>query len=215
MRGYSFSAGATLTAAPRTDGLVAETLSGRAAPVELKSFLGGQIGQSHNWLKQQLRGNTHFRFYDRWQVDGHIEEVARTLLNTEAISRWWPQLACLKVSHSGDHVGAGRTFVARASGFLPYKLAIDFRVMRVRFPEEFSVELTGDLCGYGGGRLRQAGPRVDIDFNLTVRVTRPILHVLSLVARPALCAQHRWVMQQGERGLRKTMRSRERIGADA
>src|SRR6185436_12233449 len=128
------------------------------------------------------------------------------------VSCWWPQLAGVTVSGMGNGDGVGRRFATRASGFLPYELAIDFCIVRVKFPEEFRVELKGDLNGHGGGRLSQNGPDVAIDFDLTVRVTRPLLHVLSIVARPALYAQHRWVMRQGELGLRKTIESRQRLG---
>ena len=196
------------------DGMLAERAGGRWTTIELKSLLSGRLEPRQHRFPRREAASTHFSFRDRWQVNGQIEEVAQTLLKTEGISTWWPQLAGMKVASSGNEVGAGRTFVARASGFLPYELAIDFRVIQVCFPEKFSVEITGDLCGHGGGQLRQTGPRVAIDFDLTVRVNRPILRFLSLLARPALCAQHRWVMRQGELGLRKTMEGCERVGAN-
>jgi hypothetical protein len=197
-----------------TDGIVAENLGRGRAALELKSLFSALVQPTQSWSQRQVAPKTHFSFRDRWRVDGRIEDVAETLLNTDAISSGWPQLAGVKINGAGHDDGTGRKFAARASGFLPYELAIDFRVVRVRFPEEFVVELKGDLCGHGGGRLSQDGKYVAIDFDLTVRIARPMLHLLSLVVRPALCAQHRWVMQQGELGLRKTMESRQRMGAD-
>jgi hypothetical protein len=187
--------------------------AGRAA-VELKNLLFKGSRHTAGRLQQRPAAGSEFSFHDHWEVEGRIEYVAQMLLDTDAISCWWPQLAGVTVDSAGCSDGSGRKFAARASGFLPYELAIDFRVVRVRFPERFSVELTGDLCGHGGGRLKQIDSRVAIDFELTVSVARPILHFLSLLARPALYAQHRWVMRQGELGLRKTMESRQRIGAE-
>jgi hypothetical protein len=196
------------------DGTIAEPLVRGWAAVELKSPRSRSFETMHSWLARGLSENGHFSFRDRWKVDGQVEDVAQTLLNTEAMSSWWPQLAFLKVAGAGHIDGSGRIFAAQASGFMPYKLTIAFRVVRVRFPEEFAVELKGDLCGHGGGRLRQDGTSVAIDFDLKVRVARPMLRVLSLLARPALCAQHRWVMRQGELGLRKKLESQHRMGAD-
>jgi len=204
-----------LTVGLTNDGVVAEAAGRGLATVELKSHLSPGSRQIPGWWPRQPAAGSEFSFRDRWEVDGQIEDVAQTLLDTDAISCWWPQLAGVTVASAGGSNGTGRKFAARAIGFLPYELAIDFRVVGVRFPEQFRVELGGDLCGHGGGRLRQVGSRVEINFDLTVRAARPILNVLSFVARPALYAQHRWVMRQGELGLRKTMASRQRIGAES
>jgi hypothetical protein len=205
---------AAIATALYSDGIVVESSGSRAAAVELKNLVSKGNRQAAGWLQRRPTAGSEFSFRDHWEVDGRMEDVAQMLLDTDAISCWWPQLAGVTVGATGCSDGMGRKFAARASGFLPYELAIDFRVVRVRFPERFSVELAGDLCGYGGGRLKQVGSRVAIDFELTVCVARPVLHFLLWVARPALYAQHRWVMRQGEMGLRKTMESRQRIGAD-
>jgi hypothetical protein len=68
------------------------------------------------------------------------------LLDTDAISCWWPHLAGVSEASAGCTDGTGRTFAARAAGFLPYELAIDFRVVQAQFPEQFSVRLTGDFA---------------------------------------------------------------------
>jgi hypothetical protein len=95
-------------------------------------------------------------------------------------------------------------------GFMPYTLQVEFHVVRVCYPEEFAVELTGDLSGCGGGRLVQEGSDVRIDLSSSLTVGRPLLRILSLAARPLLIAQHRWVMHQGERGLAYELARRRR-----
>ncbi len=202
----------TRLTAGNADCHVALLPSRQPAPWEVKTVAPLASRGQGSWLWRRLAATSEFSFHDRWEVDGSIEDVAGLFLNTAAISQWWPQLAGVSVGDSGRADGGARSFGARASGFLPYELALDFRVVRVRFPEQFSVELSGDLCGHGAGSLCQNGSRVAIDFDLSVRVARPILHVLSLVARPALSAQHRWVMRQGERGLRNTLSLRKTNG---
>jgi hypothetical protein len=156
---------------------------------------------------------TEYSFRDRWQVEGTIDEVAGLLQQTAALTQWWPQLAKVSVEQTGDADGHSRLFKTRMHGFLPYVLDVQFRVVHVEFPRRFAVELTGDLCGRGSGVLAQDGPGVTIDFELTLRVERPVLIVFSLVARPALLAQHRWVMQQGERGLQSALSRRPALAA--
>lgn len=151
-----------------------------------------------NWRSADPR---RFTFRDSWRAVGTIEQAAALFLDTTALSRWWPQLMGVRLEATGGSDGAQRTFRSRVRGFLPYELDLDFRVVDVEFPRRFAVELTGDLQGQGGGVLRQEGPEVAIDFDLTLTVARPLLRVLSFIGRPLLAAQHRWVMLQGERGL--------------
>ena len=96
--------------------------------------------------------------------------------------------------------------VMEAAGFLPYTLKLDFHVVRVCFPRQFEVEVAGDLLGKGRGRLQQLDDQVAIDFELAVEVTRPLLRILSLLVRPVIFAQHRWVMNQGQIGLNSVLR---------
>src|SRR5688572_14617275 len=171
------------------------------------------IARRSAWVRRRLRKTSEYSFRDRWRVDGAIQDVADLFLNTAEIADWWPQFSCVAIAEAGSPDGATRSFGARANGFLPYALVLDFRVTRVQFPQQFSVEVSGDLRGHGGGKLRQTGRHVEIDFDLTICAVRPLLHVLSLVARPALVAQHRWVMRQGERGLQNVLANRQSMGA--
>ena len=142
-----------------------------------------------------------FIFLDCWCVAGSIDEVAPLIFDTPNISRWWPQAAQVSVSDTGDMDGRNRIGNSRLKGFLPYELDVAFRVVEVRYPHSFRLELYGDLQGVGGGELREVGAMTKLDWHLSVRVRRPILRVLAFLARPLLHMQHNWVMRQGEQCL--------------
>lgn len=152
---------------------------------------------------------SEYSFIDRWKVVGNVNEVAEMLLNTASMSNWWPQISRIVVAESGKTDGAERSFAAKTFGFMPYTLAVWFHIVDVSFPEQFSVEISGDLQGHGGGVLRQVGRHVTVDFHSTIRVARPALLALSLIARPAMYANHCWLMRQGEIGMQEMLNWRQ------
>ena len=139
----------------------------------------------HNWSDCEDRGpaarswnrrwrnSAQYCFTDHWKVKSSVEEVAALFLDTPSLGEWWPQLGSITMHEPGGRHGASRAFTAQARGFLPYALDLQFRVVNVQFPRQFSVELTGDLRGEGGGILRQDGPNVGIEMRLKIRLTRP------------------------------------------
>jgi hypothetical protein len=172
----------------------------------------GRFASTLDWFWS--RRPTNFRRYsfrDRWRATGKLEQVAELLLDTTSLSSWWPQLGGVRLDEAGEENGARRAFRSRVRGFLPYELDLDFRIVDVEFPGRFAIELHGDLRGKGGGTLQQVGDHVVVDFELTLSVARPLLTLLSLIVRPLLAAQHRWVMRQGEQGLLSELSRRNAI----
>jgi hypothetical protein len=157
------------------------------------------------WLHRFWSVNSEFLFHDRWRLKGRQDDVARALLDTATMSQWWPQISRISIDRGGRDDGARRAFAARTFGFMPYVLAVQFHVVEVEFPNRFSVEIEGDLQGHGGGTLRQEGAHVAVDFESRIRVARRDLRWLSLVARPAMYANHCWLMRQGEIGLQRAL----------
>jgi hypothetical protein len=170
------------------------------------------LPRAGHWLSGTLGAAREYTFADTWRVAGALDQVAEVLLDTATLAQWWPQLVTIELSNAGDSRGLARKFASRARGFLPYVLNLEFQVVGVEFPNRFAVELAGDLQGQGGGSLRQEGAEVAIDLHLSISVARPLLGVLSVLARPLLCAQHRWVMRQGERGLARELSRRRAFG---
>jgi hypothetical protein len=132
----------------------------------------------------------------------------------DRLSGWWPQFASLAIARADVH-NPLPTFHTRCQGFLPYVLGLTFRVVSADYPRGFRVEIEGDLAGCGSGNLSQVGDHVRVDLELKVRVNRPLLRVMSLMAWPLLRAQHHWVMQQGQAGLMDEIARRRTLGAFA
>ncbi len=176
------------------------------------SLLDRLAARFREWVQRPIE----YSFTDHWRAEGTIEQISNVLLDTGALSRWWPQLMAVDVLEWGGARGEQRTFRSRLKGFLPYQLQVGFQVEMVQFPHQFAVQLLGDLQGQGGGRLRQEGREVAIELYLTISATRPLLRVLSYLMRPLLEAQHNWVMRQGQQGLcREIARRQANVGAIA
>src|SRR5437868_5405253 len=76
----------------RHDGIVAESFGRGVAAIELTKLVSKNSQRLAGWPQKQPSAGSEFSFRDRWEVHGRIEDVAQTLLNTDAISCWWPQL---------------------------------------------------------------------------------------------------------------------------
>ena len=172
------------------------------------SFLIQHVG---DWFGHRLTAKTRYQFVDQWRIPGTIQQVAAAFLAPHALSAWWPQHAAAKVVVRGDESGVGRVLAAQIKGFLPYTVSLVYTVTRAEIPHHFEVRIEGDFLGVGRGRLRQIGSEVQLDFELGVEIRRPLLQFLSLLVRPILERQHRWVMGQGQKNLAKTLRRQSEL----
>lgn len=145
---------------------------------------------------------------DRWRVTGSAEEVAAIFMDTSAIHTWWPQYLTVTVVEPGDDYGLGRVFRIRVKGWAPHTMQLEFRVVEVRYPEYFAVEVEGSIEGRGSGSLVSSGPELVIDFELKVRVRGRFLQIFSFFLKPIFAAHHRYVMRRGELGLRDELQRR-------
>jgi len=163
------------------------------------------IAGVHTGLDGVLDRLRHYRFCDRWHVSGNIETVAAAMRRPEHIPHWWSCFRHVDIENVGTHHGQDYEFVARIKGIMPYVLKLTLHIDDVDFPHKFHTFVSGDLIGSGSGRLMQVGNRVQIDFQLDVRVVRRSLRLMYSFLYPLGFVQHSWVMRTGERGLRKQM----------
>ena len=157
-------------------------------------------------LRQNFDRRTHYRFHDRWNVAGRVEDVAEILRRPERLSDWWPQFRSVSLRSPGDEDGLGCQFDTRIKGFLPHTVALSFHVDHVRYPHEFSVRVAGDFTGRGSGHLRQHGTNVRIDLLLEVELRLPRLRWTSFLLRSIMSLQHNYVMAGGGASLSDRLR---------
>ncbi len=143
-----------------------------------------------------------YRFQTRWRVFGTVEEVAAVLGDVTELPRWWPSVYLdVEQIDPGGEGGIGRRARLHTKGWLPYTLDWELRVIESRHPQGFTIEAEGDLAGRGVWTLEQSGAWTLVSYDWRVRAERPLLRILSPLARAIFEANHRWAMRMGERSL--------------
>ncbi|MFR9674085.1 SRPBCC family protein [Streptomyces sp. TR06-5] len=147
-----------------------------------------------------LRG---FRFRSAWRrLPASPERVYAALETVEDYPRWWPQIREV----SGADPNSARV---RLRSVLPLEYRITLRSRR-RDPRAglLAVDMDGDLSGWITCEVRAgAAGGSEVHFEQYTDVTRPLLGLLAVVARPLLRANHALMMRAGRRGLCARLRS--------
>lgn len=147
--------------------------------------------------------NTDYHFIDRWRVEGDVKEVADILDDALSLPRWWPAVYFeVKELAPGVAHGIGKTISLRAGGWLPYTLHINFRTVKSRYPNGFSMEATGDLEGLGSWTFEQDGQFVNVTYDWTIRANKAVIRHLSFLLKPIFRSNHNWTMKRGEESLK-------------
>ena len=150
-----------------------------------------------------------YRFVTEWEMVGTAREVADVLADPLELPSWWPSvyLAVEEVTPGGEG-GVGRHVRVLTKGWLPYTLSWSFRVVESRHPHGFTLEADGDLAGRGVWTFEERGAFVHVTYDWRIVAQRPLLRLLSPVARPVFAANHRWAMQRGEESLKLELQRR-------
>lgn len=121
--------------------------------------------------------------------------------------RWWPQVrAVARVDDDTARV------VARS--LLPYSLhMLLVREVEDRASGVLEATIRGQLEGWSRWTLRGAGDGTTVLYEQEVVTSGRLLAAGSLVMRPALVANHAWMMRGGRRGLVKDVRAPGGSGA--
>lgn len=139
---------------------------------------------------------TTYTFRSEWTLPGRPVELYDVLEDVASYPTWWPQVRAVAA------VGEEAALVACRS-FLPYTLHVELRPrVRDRAGGVLEAALGGDLVGHGRWQLR-ADPegRTRVRYDQTVRTSTRLLRAASRVARPALEANHAWMMRGALTGL--------------
>jgi hypothetical protein len=144
-----------------------------------------------------------YHLVSHWRVEGTVDEVADIIEDAPALSEWWGSVySDVAVLEAGNADGTGKVFRLLGKGWLPYSLHLTFRQIDRRYPNGFTVAVSGDLNGVGVWTFDQDGPAVDVTFDWTVAADKAVLRWLSPAFRPIFASNHRWTMRRGEESLR-------------
>jgi hypothetical protein len=155
-----------------------------------------------------------YHFIDKWRVEADVKEVSTILEDALSLPSWWPAVyfEVQELEAGGEH-GVGKLISLRAGGWLPYTLRINFRTIKSQYPHGFSMEATGDLEGTGVWTFVQSGQYVDITYDWTIRVNKPLVRRLSLLLKPIFRSNHNWTMKRGEESLKLELLRRRNASA--
>src|SRR5215470_14041103 len=126
-----------------------------------------------------------YRFVTDWEMVGTVREVSDVLADPLELPRWWPSvyLAVEELAPGGEK-GVGRKVRLLTKGWLPYTLSWSFTVVASRDPLGFTIEADGDFVGRGEWSFEQRGAFTHVTYDWQIEVTKPLLTLLSPVARP-------------------------------
>ena len=151
-----------------------------------------------------------YHFITNWRVKGTIEDVADILSDATDLVRWWPAVYLnVEELESGDEAGIGRLFNLYTTGWLPYTLLWQMRVLELDLPQHMKIEALGDFVGRGIWTLQQDGEWANIGYDWKIQATKPLLRTLSFLIKPIFAANHQWAMAKGEESLKIELRRRQ------
>jgi hypothetical protein len=151
--------------------------------------------------------SSDYRFLTEWRVPGTIAEVTAVLRDGRTLPDWWPSVY-LAVEAHGEAGEVGSVTDLHTKGWLPYTLRWTLTLTEPVTDTGFALSAEGDLEGTGRWTFVQDGPEVMITYDWRVSATKPLLHRLTWLLRPAFSANHRWAMARGEESLRLELRRR-------
>lgn len=131
------------------------------------------------------------------------------MLEADQWPAWWKGLegVVLLEPATGPHqVGSLRRFTWK--GVLPYRLAVEMRLVRAEPMRILESRASGELEGTGLWRFSQSPQGTIASYDWNVRTTKPWMNQAAAVARPLFVLNHNIVMRRGEAGLIRHLRVR-------
>ncbi|HEX3827405.1 MAG TPA: SRPBCC family protein [Sporichthyaceae bacterium] len=137
-----------------------------------------------------------YTFASSWHLPVPPDVVFAELERLDRYPMWWRQV------RAAERIDDNTCRLVVRS-VLPYDLRVTAHRLRADPAEGvLAARLSDDLVGTCGWRLIRQPDGTRVEFTEEVEAQRPLLRRLA-VARPALQANHAWMMRCGERGLRR------------
>jgi hypothetical protein len=151
-----------------------------------------------------------YHFSTHWRVQGTITEIVEILRDAPDLVRWWPAVYLdVQEVEPGGKNGVGKVVQLFTTGWLPYTLQWQFRMVESNAPHGFTLEAWGDLTGRGVWQLVQDGEWADIYYDWRVQADKPLLRTFSFIMKPLFSANHHWAMAMGEKSLKLELARRQ------
>ena len=140
-----------------------------------------------------------YAFLHEWDADAPQDAVFKALADARTYPEWWRPVY---IEVEGDcEPSMGCTTKQHFKGKLPYTLRTTSEIVAYNPPNSFAVNVVGDLTGSGQWTLTPRDDKVHIRFDWTVFADRPLLKLLTPVARPLFRNNHDWSVERAQEGL--------------
>ncbi|MSO41101.1 MAG: hypothetical protein EXQ70_04285 [Solirubrobacterales bacterium] len=140
-------------------------------------------------------------------MDAPQEAVFDALADSRTYPDWWKPVY---MEVTGDcEPAVGCTTKQHFKGRLPYTLKTTSEIVSYERPNRFEVKVVGDLSGSGKWTLTpNADGTAHIRFDWIVYADRPLLRILTPIARPIFRYNHNWSAARAKEGLEPYLRAR-------
>lgn len=154
-----------------------------------------------------------YKFVSTWELPAPIERVWDVIADSQHWPVWWPAVTAVQELEPGEAGGLGNLRRYTFKGALPYALSFEMRSTRLEQPHFLAGRAFGQLEGEGRWYLdRVSDDRTVVRYEWDVHTNRTWMNVLAPLLRPFFLWNHDYVMDSGERGLRRYLAAGERAG---
>ena len=138
-------------------------------------------------------------FVDEWDVLAPIGAVFDALADARTYTEWWTPVYKSVDADGPPTVGA--TSRQRFKGRLPYTLTTRSTITRLERPHLIAGDVVGDLSGQGIWTLTEDEGTIHVRFDWTVQADRPLIRLLTPIARPLFRWNHAYAIACAMEGL--------------
>jgi uncharacterized protein YndB with AHSA1/START domain len=149
---------------------------------------------------------SEYVFVDEWEVDAPQERVFDALADARTYPDWWTPI--YREVDSDGPPEVGRRSRQKFKATLPYTLSTVSEIVRLDRPNQFEVQVDGDLRGRGVWTLTPRDGKVHVRFDWHVLADRPLLRFLTPVLRPLFRWNHNVAIKSAMRNLEEYARRR-------
>ena len=139
----------------------------------------------------------------RFQFSCSRSELWETIVHTDQYRLWWPWLRKLDAP---DGFVEGSEWLCVVQPPLPYRLQFTIALDEVESPTRARATISGDIRGTAELLVTETEGGCEARMVSDLGPASPVLRAFAQVARPLVAWGHDWVLDQGARQFRASLR---------
>ena len=152
-----------------------------------------------------------YRFISTWRIPAPIDDVWDVVADSLGWPEWWPAVTRVEELKQGEASGAGNVRRYTFKGALPYALSFEMEAAASWKPYSLRGSAIGQLEGEGRWYFDAVSPNETVvRYEWDVETNRRWMNLLAPLLRPAFVWNHDYIMDVGERGLKRRLAATRR-----